>query len=193
MVMMMNRIYKNWVYGGFLAGLLILFLMPLLTTGWPTQLKLFYLTLPIYMLHQYEEWDDDRFRIFLNNHLGRGANLLTPKAGFIINVFGVWGVISVSLYLAFYVNPGFGLIATYLVLVNALVHILAAFILRSYNPGLITAIVLFIPLGLYTLYQENFGSDRAFQYFGIAVAILIHLGIMKHLLKRRKELNHDIE
>jgi hypothetical protein len=69
---------------------------------------------------------------------------------------------------------------------------LAAFILRSYNPGLITAIVLFIPLGFYTLYQENFGSDRAFQYLGIAIAILIHAGIMGHLLRRRKQLSNTI-
>ncbi|MBT8528968.1 HXXEE domain-containing protein [Polynucleobacter paneuropaeus] len=190
---MMSRIYSNWVYGGLLAGLLILLLMPLLTIGWPTQLKLFYLTLPIYMLHQYEEWDGDRFRIFLNNHLGRGKNLLTHKAGFVINIFGVWGVIAAALYLAFYVNPGFGLIATYLVLVNAFVHILATFILRSYNPGLITAIVLFIPLGLCTLYRENFGSDRTFQYLGIAIAILIHVGIMGHLLRRRNQLSNTIE
>jgi hypothetical protein len=144
------------------------------------------------MIHQYEEWDEDRFRIFINVHLGHGKNLLTHKAGFVINILGVWGVIAASLYLAFYINSGFGLIATYLVLVNASVHILAAFILRSYNPGLITAIVLFIPLGLCTLYQENFVNDRAFQYLGITLAILIHVGIMVHLLGRRKQLDNTI-
>ena len=190
---MLNRIYSNWVYGGLLAGLLMLLLMPLLTLGWPNELKLFYLTLPIYMLHQYEEWDGDRFRIFLNNHLGHGKNLLTHKAGFVINIFGVWGVIAASLYLAFYVNPGYGLIATYLVLVNAFVHIVAGLVLRSYNPGLFTAIVLFIPLGLYTIYRENFDSDRPFQYIGIAIAVLIHVSIMWHLLRRRKQLIKNIE
>ncbi|MCE7526359.1 HXXEE domain-containing protein [Polynucleobacter sp. IMCC 30228] len=190
---MMSRIYSNWVYGGLLAGLLMLLLMPLLTLGWPTELKLFYLTLPVYMLHQYEEWDDDRFRIFINNHLGHGKNLLTHKAGFVINIFGVWGVIAISLYLAFYVNQGYGLIATYLVLVNALVHILAGFVLRSYNPGLITAIVLFMPLGFYTIYRENAHSDDAFQYFGITIAILIHVSIIWHLLRRRKQLTKNFK
>ncbi len=165
--------------------------MPLVTLGWQIELKLFYLTLPLYMLHQYEEWDGDRFRIFLNNQLGRGKNLLTHKAGFVINIFGVWGVIAVSLYLAFYVNLGYGLIATYLVLVNAFVHVVAGFVLRSYNPGLGTAIVLFIPLGFYTLYQGNFDIDNAFQYLGIAVAILIHVSIMWHLLGRRKQLTKN--
>ena len=185
----MSRIYSNWVYGGLIAGLLLLLSMPLLTLGWSIDLKLFYLTLPIYMLHQYEEWDGDRFRIYINNHLGHGKNLLTHKAGFVINIFGVWGVITVSLYLAFFINTGFGLIATYLVLVNAFVHIVAAFVLRSYNPGLISAIILFVPLGIYTMYRVNFVSHSAFQYLGIAIAILIHVGIMWHLLRRRKQFN----
>ena len=103
----------------------------------------------------------------------------------------MWGVIAVSLYLAFYVNLGYGLIATYLVLVNAFVHVVAGFVLRSYNPGLGTAIVLFIPLGFYTLYQGNFDIDNAFQYLGIAVAILIHVSIMWHLLGRRKQLTKN--
>ncbi len=182
----MNRIYSNWVYGGFLAGILMLFLMPMLTSGWSTELKLFYLTLPIYMLHQYEEWDGDRFRIFLNQHLGSGKNLLTHEAGFVINILGVWGVISVSLYLAFYVNSGYGLIAAYLILVNAFVHLLAGFILGSYNPGLITAAALFMPLGFSILYWGNF--DSTFQYIGIAMAVLIHASIIWHLLRRRNEL-----
>ena len=189
---MMNRIYSNWVYGGLLAGLLMLLLMPLLTLAWSTELKLFYLTLPIYMLHQYEEWDGDRFRVFINHHLGHGKNLLTHKAGFVINIFGVWGVIAVSLYLAFYEDLGYGLIATYLVLVNAIVHVLAGFVLRAYNPGLITALILFMPLGIYTIYRVNFDSDRAFQYLGIAIAVLIHVSIMGYLLRRRKQLNTEL-
>jgi len=189
---MINRIYSNWVYGGLLAGLLLLLLMPLLTFGWRAELKLFYLTLPVYMLHQYEEWDGDRFRIFLNNHIGGGKNLLTHKAGFVINILGVWGVIAISLYLAFYVNPGYGLIATYLVLVNAFVHILCGFFMRCYNPGLITAIFLFIPLSFYTLYGENSDSNDTYQYIGMAISIMIHVSIMGHLLIRRKQLALNI-
>ena len=171
----------------------MVFLMPLLSLAWSSELKLLYLTLPIYMLHQYEEWDGDRFRVFINHHLGHGKNLLTHKAGFVINIFGVWGVIAVSLYLAFYEDLGYGLIATYLVLVNAIVHVLAGFVLRAYNPGLITALILFMPLGIYTIYRVNFDSDRAFQYLGIAIAVLIHVSIMGYLLRRRKQLNANAQ
>jgi len=42
---------------------------------------------------------------------------------------------------------GFGLVAIYLPIVNAFVHIGGAILTRRYNPGLITAIVLFLPIG----------------------------------------------
>lgn len=187
---MLNRIYAHWVYGGFLAGLLLIACMPLFTADWSLILKVCYLTLPVYMVHQLEEWDDDKFRLFINHHLGQGANLLTPCAGFFINVFGVWGVIAVSLYLAANVDAGYVLIAAYLVLVNAFVHIIAGLVLRTYNPGLITAIVLFLPLGAYLVListQTGHGHFN-FQLLGLLTAIFIHAAIVLHLTRRRKTL-----
>jgi hypothetical protein len=55
---MLNRIYAHWVYGGFLAGLLLMACMPLFTADWSPILKVCYLTLLVYMVHQLEEWDD---------------------------------------------------------------------------------------------------------------------------------------
>ncbi len=184
---MINRIYANWVYGGFLAGILLIFCMPLFTSDWSFVLKLCYLTLPVYMVHQLEEWDNDKFRVFINNHLGNGVNLLTPCAGFFINVFGVWGVIAASLYLATSIDAGYVLIAAYLVLINALVHIVAGLVLRAYNPGLVTAIILFLPLGTYLILislQMGHGSVH-FQLIGLLTAIFIHAAIVLHLARRR--------
>ena len=150
---MLNRLYSYWVYGGALAGVLLILLAPLLVGSWPPALMFTFLLLPIYMFHQYEEHDDDRFRRFVNNLIGKGKEILSPAASFIINIPGVWGVMAISFYLAWYVNVGFGLIAVYLMLVNAVAHIAHAVIFRSYNPGLITAIFLFLPFGLYALWQ----------------------------------------
>jgi hypothetical protein len=47
---MLDRLISNWVYGGFLAGLLILFLTPVLARGWPQALLAAFLCLPVYML-----------------------------------------------------------------------------------------------------------------------------------------------
>jgi hypothetical protein len=184
---MLNRLYSYWVYGGALAGVLLVLLAPLLVGLWPTTLMFTFLLLPIYMLHQYEEHDDDRFRRFVNNLVGKGNEILSPAASFIINVPGVWGVMAISLYFAYYINVGFGLIAVYLVLVNAVAHVAHAIIFRSYNPGLITAIFLFLPFGLYTLWQiqQAGGGTPLFNIIGFLVAIVFHGAMILYALRKR--------
>lgn len=185
----MNQIYSNWVYGSLCAGLLLLILIPL-HSEWHTSLtSLFYLTLPFYMIHQYEEWKDDRFRIFINSHFGDGANILTDKAGFMINVLGVWGIISIAMYLCVYINLGFGLIATYLVLVNAIFHIAAWIVFRLYNPGLYSALGLFLPISVYTLYLLSDQISARYHFIGFLSAMIIHLIIIFYVLRFRKRSN----
>jgi hypothetical protein len=175
---MKERLYANWVYGGALAGVLLLVLAPLLVGRWPAVLALTFLHLPVYMLHQYEEHDKDRFRLFVNNMMGGAA--LSPAAVFAINIPGVWGVICVALYLAAWVNVGCALIAVYLVLVNAAAHIGQAVLLRMYNPGLASGALLFVPLGGCSLYevQRAGGGAVAFHLLGFATAMAIHAGIV---------------
>jgi hypothetical protein len=171
------------VYGGSLAGLLLLCLTPLLTHGWPGALAVTFLQLPVYMIHQYEEHDSDRFRLFINRMLGKGREVLTPAAVFVINVPGVWGVIAVALYLTSAINPGFGLIAVYLLLVNAIAHMAAAVVLRMYNPGLITAVLLFLPLSAYSFTQFH-DAGLAFQAIGLGSAVAIHAAIVGYARSR---------
>ena len=59
---MFARLISNWVYGGCLAGLLLLLLTPVLVHSWPVSLVTTFLCLPVYMVHQYEEHDNDRFQ-----------------------------------------------------------------------------------------------------------------------------------
>ena len=69
---MLHRLISYWVYGGVLAGILLLVLAPLLLRGWSTPLAATFLLLPAYMVHQYEEHDQDRFRLFFNETIGQG-------------------------------------------------------------------------------------------------------------------------
>jgi hypothetical protein len=108
---MLRRLTENWVYGGFLAGLLLLILLPLVAPHSPQELVATFLCLPVYMLHQYEEHDNDRFRRFVNQTIAKGRAGLSVADVFVINVPGVWGVIALSLWLAATFNNGFGLIA----------------------------------------------------------------------------------
>lgn len=170
----------NWVYAGLVAAILLLALAPVLATALDLALFAVYLHLPVYMLHQVEEHVRDRFRRFFNRWIGLGTEVLTPGAVVLINVPGVWGVTLVALYLAAFVEIGLGLIATYLVLVNALTHVGAAIAFRRYNPGLGTAVLLFLPFGAWALWaidaQPGVGwTDHA---IGLGIAIAIHAGIM---------------
>ncbi|PPD43617.1 MAG: HXXEE domain-containing protein [Methylocystis sp.] len=187
---MLDRLMRNWVYGGFLSALALLGLFPLIAPHWPETLRLTYLFLPIYMIHQYEEHDADRFRLFFNLTLGKGREVLTPAAVFVINIFGVWGVILLACYLSAYVAPGLGLIAVYLAVVNAVVHIVHAIIFRRYNPGLGTAVAIFLPLGGYAIMRfDALGAGgRAFQAIALFVAIVIHAAIVAYALRRRSAL-----
>lgn len=154
-------------------------------------MALVFLQLPLYMLHQFEEHAHDRFRIFVNQRIGGGREVLTPWAVFVINSFGVWGVDLVSLYLAYFVHPALGLIAIYLTLVNAVAHLGMALAMRCYNPGLLTAIILFFPGGIWALLVVSQASQAGWkmQALGLAVALLTHLLIVVHVRRRRASLS----
>src|SRR5262249_48012725 len=143
------------------------------TTGLP----LVFLSLPVYMLHQYEEHDDDRFRRFVNTHIAGGRDALTVSAVFWINIVGVWAVLTAVIWLTHRVNVGWGAIAAYLVLVNGVIHIVQAFALRCYNPGLATAVVLFLPFGIWTLAAIWSQTTVVQHVVALAVVIALHAGI----------------
>lgn len=177
---MLNRLVSHWVYGGFLAGVLLLLITPLLVHGWSPALLATFLCLPVYMVHQYEEHDADRFRLFFNATIGKGRDVLSPVDVFVANVPGVWGVCAVSFWLAATRDIGFGLIALYLVAVNALVHVIHALIFRRYNPGLATGILFFGPLavvGISAVQRAGAGTP-GMHALGMICAVAIHAAIL---------------
>lgn len=183
---MLQRLISYWVYGGALAGVLLLALSPLILAGWSPALAATFLHLPAYMIHQYEEHDQDRFRLFFNETVGQGIDVLTPWAVFVTNVAGVWGVIGLTLYGAVYGGLGWALVAVYLVLVNALVHIVHAVIFKRYNPGLVTAVVVFLPLGSFTLHliKQSGGGAVSSHVLSLVVAVAIHAAILLHVQRK---------
>jgi len=185
---MWQRLCANWVYGGFLAAWLLLALTPFLSAHWSTAFLLVFLQLPVYMLHQYEEHDHDRFRRMVNQLIGHGKEVLTPAAVFIINIPGVWGVNLISILLAAGCGIGWGLIGIYLTLVNGLAHIGQGFALRRYNPGLATSIFLFLPISLTALVQVTATGEASWlqQTVGLGSAILIHGAIIGYVKFRSR-------
>jgi hypothetical protein len=136
-------------------GLLLLTLAPIFDLRDNLFLLLIYLHTPVYMLHQVEEHTSDRFREFVNQRMFHGVDALNSTSILVINLPGVWGVTILSLYAAVFIALGWGLPAVYLVAVNALVHIAGAAASRGYNPGLWTAIALFLPLSALSFWQSG--------------------------------------
>ncbi|MDB5506132.1 MAG: hypothetical protein JWR75_770 [Devosia sp.] len=189
---MLGRLIDNWVYGGFLAGLLLLGLTPVLAHSWPLALTLVFLALPIYMLHQYEEHDADRFHRKINQVFGKGRNVLPSGAIFIINIPIVWGVNAISFAAATF-DLGWGLIALYTLIANAVVHIAQAAVSRAYNPGLITAVALFLPLGIFGAIEitRTVPVSSTQQMVAVALAVGAHVAIQAYVFSNVRRLAKD--
>lgn len=151
------------------------------------------LQLPLYMFHQYEEHHGNRFVEYFNRVVGDGYEVLTPMSAFVINSIGVWGVIFAGIVLYRFVAPGYGTIATDLGLVNFLGHAQLALRRREYNPGLLTALFLFVPLGGAGLYAVTVLGHATImqQMIGALVAIAIHAAIIAYGNRRKLALAHQ--
>lgn len=177
----LDRIEANWVYGGVLAGILLLLLAPLFVAGWERPAVLAFLALPVYMLHQFEEHDDDRFRRFVNSVLGHGREILTVRAVFVINFVGVWLLLAACLWLVRVSGPEWAALAGWLIVVNGLLHVGQAVALQRYNPGLVTAALLFLPLGALTLSAAWTVATGLVFWLSLAIAVALHAWILVHV------------
>ena len=181
-----DRIYYNYQYAGLTVGVFLILLVPVLWAPWPHTLLLVLLQLPAYFGHQTEEYFKDKFRLGMNEELAQGREVLTKDAVLFINIVGVWGTDLIALYLSAFVRPGLGLIAMYLALVNATVHVGVTLVTRAYNPGLYTALVLLLPngaLGLW-LFVRSGQASTSDHLWSLGVGIVIHVLIGIHIYRR---------
>jgi hypothetical protein len=183
---MWNWLVRRWQWpaAALVAAAFLLAILPAIvaSAGWP--LALVFVQLPIYLLHQGEEHVQDRFRQYANRVIGGGREALTPTATFWINSLGVWGVDLVAIYLAWWFGPSAGLVAGYLALVNAPLHIAPAIVRREYNPGLATAALLFLPLGGLCVLVAGWNASFWPHATGLATAIGVHLVVVAFVARR---------
>lgn len=140
-----------------------------------------------------EQHAGDRFRKFFNGMFG-GREALTTMATFWINSLGVWVVDLTALYLAVFVDISFPLVAIYLPLLNSIGHVVPALLKRHYNPGLITAVLLFIPCRVGSLYWIHRAAPQTWQAhaLGIALAFAIHAAIIVYVRIRLSRLSKNV-
>lgn len=169
---MLERLIQNWVYASPPVALLMLGLYPFIgeAIAFPT-----FLSLPVYMLHQYEEHDDNRFAIFLNGMMTAEKRGLSPVDIWVINVVLVWFLLLAAFYLA-WLNPGWGVLAGYLLAVNALVHLAWAAAFRGYNPGVWTAALMFVPCSAWIFVTVQ--AEWIIHVISLGVVVILHASIM---------------
>jgi|GEM_PF-1758544 len=152
---------------------------PLATAAW--------LLLIGYLAHQFEEHGIDLYgRVYhfieygnvqLAARYGEGGPRLTDLAIYRINTLGIW----VPFLLAIWAGrrlPWVGLAAAGTMLTNGLFHIMIAVVNGEYNPGLGTALILFLPISI--AYFRN--ARRETDIGLIAVAGGIAFGVAGHVL-----------
>jgi hypothetical protein len=180
----------QWPAAALVAAVALLATLPAFAGVAGLALALVYVQIPAYLLHQFEEHHGDRFRVEFNRLVGDGREILTPLAVFVINSVGVWAVDLISLTLAVFVSEGYGLIAAMMALVNAAIHSLSAVLTRRTNPGLVSALVLFLPLGGWCVAVLSERATRAELVIGMAVPVVLHLGIIGYALTRKRQLTN---
>lgn len=176
----------HWVAAaGFMAAALVV-LVPVLWVPLALPVLLIFLHSPAYMLHQVEEHTGDRFRSFANRVVFGGREALTTTSVLVINIPAVWGLNLGALYAASFAGPGYALVAPYALLVNAVTHVAAAVRLRRYNPGLISALFVFVPLSLVTLWVigGEAGATLGQHLAGLAGALVLHALIILYVVLR---------
>ncbi|MQA74129.1 MAG: HXXEE domain-containing protein [Solirubrobacterales bacterium] len=180
----------QWPYAGTVAAVFLLALLPLWWDATGAALALVYAVLPLYMLHQLEEHAGDRFRARINATVAHGREVLTRPATFWVNALGVWATVVVVLWLAYFTEPALGLIAVYLMAVNAVAHIGDAARTGTYNPGLGTAILVFVPLSVWAAIEvsDASGAGLGYQLLALGYAVGLHLGLIAYIGARRARL-----
>lgn len=145
-----------------------------------------WILLPTYMLHQFEEHYLDfkgeryAFQKFFCNFLGyKNIDECPGDKEFIfsVNVPGLY-IAGILAGLLNNIKPIVAGSFAAVILLNALVHIFASIKKKTYNPGLITSIILFLPVSLYYFYEMK--KQEKFSYADIGVSIFI--GILYHLV-----------
>jgi hypothetical protein len=179
---------NNWAKASLPLAIVLFLISPFVYQGIGLAATLVFLTLPFYMLHQYEEHAGGQFKAFVNKTVGRGHEVLSDIAIFRVNVLFVWLGTLVVLYLSVYVNIVWGLLSGYLMAVNGIVHIVTSIRMRRYNPGLWTSVFVFLPLGIYIIYliSKQSGAGWLYNVIFLAVTILLHSMILLNVRQQRR-------
>jgi len=186
-------LYEYWAKVGLIAAIFILLLLflnskaPIGSFEW-----LYWLSLPLYMIHQFEEYVyPGGFKAEMNKILSREENtreILTDKMVLVINIGFIW-ILTPILIILGNISIIFPLMLMTLVAFNGFVHVIASIRFKRYNPGLIASVVINIPLGLYVLIGLGWTAMASSieLFFGILFGVILHMGLFVVLSLRSRK------
>ena len=150
----MNWLKQNWpVATIFLAIYVAIMLILFVRDDYP--LLLIWAQLPVYFLHEFEEYvlPGGFVKWFNRRILGSSRDdwPLTPSVSLWINVPIIFTAFPIGAILATEVGIQYGLWIAYFSVMNAAGHVVFAVIFRGYNPGLVISLLLNIPVGIYAI------------------------------------------
>ncbi|MBL7127473.1 MAG: HXXEE domain-containing protein [Ignavibacteria bacterium] len=186
--------FKNWAFVGVLLSILLIplyilnYKMFLNDIYWPLRLLF-----PVLAFHQFEEYIlPGSFIKWINRIILKSKYIDAPintRNSFVPNVIIAWPI---TIYFSIYPYENIwitlGLILS-IILSNALAHIFLSLKNRKYSPGLITSIILFLPMAAAALYlciKHNllYTSDWL---LAIAIAVIIDVVIIMLSLFYKKK------
>lgn len=167
---------QNWSRMTAPMAAILIVLAPILFHGQDLALLLLYLQIPAYMIHQYEEHAHGKFKAFAAETFGQGQEVLNDLDLLWINVGLVWGVQLMCLLAAVYFGAAWGLLAAYAPLVNAVTHVAVSARMKSYNPGLWTSVLLFLPLGGFAIYYigQSPTTTSVHHFWALGLCVALH-------------------
>ena len=151
----MKWIKENWSKSTLFLALYVTILLVLFVMEKDFALFLIWIQVPVYFLHQFEEYVcPGGFMEFFNTKV-LGANKtdfpLTKTVSFWINIPIIFIGFPLSAILSGQIEIAIGIWTAYFSILNALSHV-GLFFRNGYNPGLVVSVFLNIPLGIYTIY-----------------------------------------
>ncbi|MGB9179840.1 MAG: HXXEE domain-containing protein [Pyrinomonadaceae bacterium] len=137
-----------------------------------------------YLIHIAEEyWCGIGFPAWISSF---GFAKLTPELFLQLNA-AAWLVMTIGVALAIVIQPlrflivGFGAA----VFINGLAHTIGSIVTVTYSPGLVSGLLIWIPLGSIILYQAWRSIPRLQFWTGIIVGVVLHAMISLSALTSR--------
>ena len=181
----MNFLIKNWPKMGTIFAIILTPILLYYRSNMGFPLFLIWIQIPIYLLHQAEEYlIPGGFIEHLNKILTGEATKEGPldeSRAFRINVLLVWVIFPIfSAFTTYFNNLNIGMYLLYFSVANGLMHVLNGIRLSAYNPGLIISFFLNVIIGLYSIMVLQ-GTGTIWwpnHIFSAIIAILVNVWVV---------------